>query len=311
MKRFLAGWLSVMMLFSVGLCLAEDQDGTDTATIEENMVSVEGEEPGSVSENLRFLQEMMQKEEVQDLLKNDEVKSVTSEIIWRVLVWMVQNRSVTMKILGELGVAEADQRSVEKIWDSAERIARALEKHSESEDGRQLQAELAAVKNDPDILESLLNFHELMTSEDLIALLDALSETAKAQAADTKASDGTLTQEAVERKLDRSTFQGSLMFRILSVMDQSEWARKSLPKLLENENLWALLIHLSRGNRELDQVFRDEVVLLFDDPEINAFLQRTLKEAHALIQTIQSSGPSGAEQEKTDNGDTNGKEIVP
>ena len=154
MKKWLAVLLSVMILFSGSLCLAESTEPKENADIQEAVVSVEGESLGTLSENIRFLKDLAQNEEVRELLGMEEVKTVTSEIIWRVLIWLYQNRPVTMKILAELGVKESDRRCIEKLWDSADRIGEALMNHSQTEDGRQLQAEAEAVKNDPDIYDA-------------------------------------------------------------------------------------------------------------------------------------------------------------
>ena len=298
MKRWLAGLLSVMILLCGSICLAQEPDDRENADIQETVVSVEGESLGSLSENLRFLKEMMNDPDVRELLANEEVKNVSSEIIWRVLVWMYRNRPVTMKILAELGVGENDIRCVEKIWDSAERIGKALEEHSKTEDGKQLQAEAAAVKNDPDLQQSLTDFEELASSDELGSLLDALKETAEEGHKAAEKPDGSLSREAIDRQMDRSSFTGRLLLRIFSVMDNSEWAKKSLPKLLKNENLWRFLLHLSSGNKELDQVIRDECALIAGDPEMNDFIKETLKELHALRLALQ--GPEKNGTEKTD-----------
>ena len=232
----------------------------------------------------------------------EEVKTVTSEIIWRVLIWLYQNRPVTMKILAELGVKESDRRCIEKLWDSADRIGEALMNHSQTEDGRQLQAEAEAVKNDPELQESLVNFQALATSEDLTVILDTLSEAVKAETAEKKNPDGALTKEALNRNVDQSSFIGKLIIEALTVMDRSEWARKSVPKLLKNENLWRFLAHLSGGNSELDRVFREEFVLITNDPEINVFFKQTMLEARALYRALadpETDSPETAGNEKT------------
>ena len=289
MKRWLAGLLSVMILFSGSLSLAENTETKENADIQETVVSLEGESLGTLSDNLRFLKDLAQNEEFQSLLGIEDVKNVTSEIIWRVLVWLFRNRPVTMKILAELGVKESDLHCIEKIWDSVDRIGDALEKHSQTEDGRQLQAEAAAVKNDPELQESWINFRELTTSEDLITVLNALNEVAKKEIAEKKSADGALSQEALNRQVDQSSFAGKLILKALSILDQSEWVRESVPKLLKNENLWRFLSHLSGGNKELDNVFREEFMLIVSDPEINVFIQQTLAEAKALSKALKSS----------------------
>ena len=299
MKRWLAGLLSVMILFSGGLCLAENAEPMENADIQETVVSVEGESLGTLSENIRFLKDLAADEEVRELLGMEEVKTVTSEVIWRVLVWLYRNRPLTMKILAELGIKESDRRCIEKIWDSADRIGEALIEHSQTEDGKQLQAEAEAVKNDPEIQQALVNFQKLATSEDLMNILDALdeavkdealkSEAVKSETAGSENSDGALANEARNQRVDQSSFIGKLIIEAISVMDQSEWARESVPKLLKNENLWRFLTHLSGGNPELDRVFQEEFVLIAGDPEINVFFKKTLLDAQALYQALEGT----------------------
>lgn len=316
MKRWLAGWLSVIILFSgcLRIAIADDQtnpDSTDpmeNADIQETMVTVEGEDLGTLTENIRFLLELRNNEDVQALLQNDEVKDVVSEIIWRVLVWMYQNRPVTMKILAELGVGEADLRCVGKLWDSFDRITGALEKYTESEDGRQLNAELAAVRDDPEIVESMENFRVMITSEDVVVLMDTLEKTSRKNAAERKAAGGSMTREAITQELDRSTFTGALIYELLSVMEKSDWARNSVPKLQENEKLWVFLNHLSSNTPELDRVLREECLRLVSDPEMYGFLLNAAVEIHALLQQNISPGPDEEKQE-TENGESTGEEA--
>ena len=122
MKRILAGWLAVMLLFAAGITLAENPGEENTVSIEESLVSGEGMDPGSTEQNVRMIQGLLKNEDIREILKNPEVESVLSDVISKILVWMVRNREVTMKILTEMGVSEADRKSVEKIWDSLERI---------------------------------------------------------------------------------------------------------------------------------------------------------------------------------------------
>ena len=307
MRRWLAGLLSVMILFSGSLCLAEDTESMENADIQETVVSVEGESLGTLSENIRFLVSLTGNEEIRGLLKIEDVKSITSEIIWRTLVWLYQNRPVTMKILAELGVKEADLRCIEKLWDSADRIGEALMKHSRSEDGRQLQAEAKAVKNDPELQEALVNFQKLATSEDLKNILDTLDDAVISEAAEHE----TVNSDTVISDVDQSSFIGKLVVKALSVIEQSEWAQKSVPNLLKNENLRRFLAHLSVGNPELDRAFREEFVLITSDPEMNVFFREILLEVQALFRALaetETDDPETADPEATEK---TGKEVTP
>ena len=224
MKRWLAGWLSVVILFSGGFCLAEAPQEKERADLEETVVTVEGENLGTVSENLVFLIKMIGDKDVQDLLKNEEVKSVAWEIATRVFLWMYENRPVTMKILAELGIGEGDRHCVEKLWDSAERIHAALDAFSDSDEGVKLMMEFDALTNDPDILLSMNEFLDLLTSEDLTVLLNAIPEVVNESIAERKDSDGSLTQQALDRKaMPWSSDVGSSPTTSLS--DRIGWCR--------------------------------------------------------------------------------------
>ena len=112
MKRWLAGLLSVMILFSGGLCLAENAEPMENADIQETVVSVEGESLGTLSENIRFLKDLAADEEVRELLGMEEVKTVTSEVIWRVLVWLYRNRiGAVLKKSGTVPTGSAKRSS--------------------------------------------------------------------------------------------------------------------------------------------------------------------------------------------------------
>ena len=118
MKRWLAALLAVALLFSGGTVLAENANSRDIVDIQESMSSREGETVGTLAENILFLMEALQKEEIRSLLKMEDVQDILSEVVYRVLAWLVENRPVTMKILAELGVVESDLRCIEKLWDS-------------------------------------------------------------------------------------------------------------------------------------------------------------------------------------------------
>ena len=301
--------LSLVLLLTAPLAaLAEDPGIKENADIEESMVSGEGEAPGSLAQTFRIIQNLLKDEDMQAILKNEDVRTVTAEITFRVLMWLVQNRPVTMKILVELGISETELKSIEKIWDSSERVADAYKEYLDSEDGKQLMAEFEAVRNDPEILGCVTDFRDLLTSGDLKLLLVTLKDFSRDTLADSVLYDGPLSQEAEELNLERSDFIGKLIFEILHVLEQSDWAQSSLPKLADNKNLWLFLHHLSTGNPELNQLVRQEFVQIIDDEEIMAFLQKTLWEAYELYKSLDD--PSSQSKE-TESRDTIGEEVAP
>lgn len=315
MKRILAGWLAVMLLFAAGITLAENPGEENTVNIEESLVSGEGLDAGSVAQNLRLIQELLKSEDVREILKNPDVNSVLSEVLGRILVWMVKNKEVTMKILTEMGVSETDRNSIEKIWDSLDRINESYKEYLESDDGKQLAAEYAAVKNDPDVIQAAKDFRTLSTSEDLEQLLKALDEAVEADKSNNEMENGQLTQAVIDREVNDKTFVGALIIEIMKVLDNSPWAQNSLPKLANNENVLKFLHHLAKGTPEQDKLIRDELRLILGDREVNLFIQNTLRYGHELYKTLENPADPAAEPEanepETKEQDNTVEEVAP
>ena len=286
MRKWLAGCLALIFLIS-GIPVFAENTGKDTVSIQESMVSVEGESVGSLAENFRFLADLLKNEEIRSLLKMEDVGTIFTEVIWKVLVWMYENRPVTMKILTELGVDERDQRCIESIWDSADRIAHEVEVFKASEEGRQLQEESDALLADPDFRKTLMGILNLAASEELSNLLKAVWKAAESAGTETTDSDGLLTAEAMKRKLGLNTYIGNTILNILKTLEESDWVRNSLPQLQANENLWNFLLHLASMNSSgLDNVIREEMEKLSQDPEISIFILETLTGLSGLSQAM-------------------------
>ena len=302
--------LALILLLAAPAAPAESDEDTGTADIEEALITKEGGDPGSLAENLVMFKNLLQDEDVKAILKNKEVGEITSELVARVLSWMLQNRPVTMKILTELGIRESDRQSIEKIWDSADRIIATYNEYLETEDGKQLAAEFEAVRTDPDIIESVIAFRDLATSEDLTQLLHALSDAVEADKTNDEMEDGRLTQAVMEREISDKNFIGAVILEIMSILDHSEWAQESVPKLAKNENLLRLLEHLANGNQDLDKMIRDELRLILGDQEVKLFIQNVLRDGHALYKTLLASSDQAAEPETNDHENTV-EEVAP
>ena len=286
MRKWLAGCLALIFLIS-GIPVFAENTGKDTVSIQESMVSVEGESVGSLAENFRFLADLLKNEEIRSLLKMEDVSTIFTEVVWKVLVWMYENRPVTMKILTELGVDERGQRCIAVIWDSADRIAHEVDVFKASEEGRQLQEESNALLADPDFQKTLIGILNLAKSEDLSNLLKAVWKAAESAGTEATDSDGVLTAEAMKRKLGLNTYIGNTILNILKTLEESDWVRNSLPQLQANENLWNFLLHLaSMDNSGLDGVIREEMEKLSQDPEISIFIQETLTGLSGLSQAM-------------------------
>lgn len=285
MRKWIAGLLMVILLCSCGLAAAQEAPAADDAGIQEEAVQPrETGDDESLAEYHEALMDLLNDEDVQKLLQIEDVRELIREGAVAVLAWMIQNRPVTMEILVEFGVGECDRRCVDKIWDSADRIAEAWRDYSATEDGQALVAELEALCNDPEIIASGNEFLMMVTSDDIAAIMDSIWRIVEEGAA-AEHTETSVTEEAIERQLDRSTFIGELVVELLSFCEQSEWARDSLPALLENDNLTRVLIHLSEDSAFYD-VVQEECRVLAEDPELMAFIERTLQDGVALIQMI-------------------------
>ena len=284
MKRWIAAILAAILLLTGSLAAADGTGGLIDIETQEAPQPREGITVGTLIKDLRFLVEMTQNEDVRNLFQLQDVKDLMNEGVFRVLVWLAENRPVTMKILVELGVGESELHCIEIIWDSVERIESAWQRLTETEDGKQLLAELDAVRNDPEIQESVIRFWAVVTSDEVAGILDVFWNSVIEDGI-SKTSEGVWAKEALERQLDRTTFTGGLLIQLLEFTEESEWAQESIPELLNNENLWHLLVHLAEDN-ELYRVIREELRILSEDAEIKALLEQTIQELAALYQQM-------------------------
>jgi len=321
-KRWLAGWLAIVMLFAGCAATAESggttettspegtasaaeaaadegggYTGSSTADIQESMETREGEAPSTLAGNIRLILQMMQNEDVQHMLQIEDVRMVASEVVAKTLKWLLENRPVTMKILAELGVGEDERYCVSEVWDSAERVCNYWDEYRESPDGGQLEEEFILVLEDPDIREAAENFVRLVQSGDLAAILEMINREANDSENDREDDEtrwmGSLTRVARERNMNTSTFMGRVMLGLLAVLENSEWAQESLPKLAKNENLWRFILHQAQGNKTLDSILREEIRRLMSDPKIKSFLKNNLEESIRLLKSLSSQPETG------------------
>lgn len=299
LKRWTAGLLAGLFLFSACFAFAEKTGGDSTVRIQESLVSREGEAPDSLEDTFRMLIRLSQREEVRNMLKIEDVSSIFTDVILKVLEWMDQNRPVTDKILTELGIGEDDLGCINKIWDSADRIAEATRTFQDSETGQRLEREFTELFMDPDFRESVSNFQALVSAEEVENVLSALQQTVESGKEVSETSDVKLTDEALERQLGRASFTGSLLIVLLEEIQQSAWGRDSLPKLLKNESLRTLLTDLAATDTELDKVIREEISSLLTDQEVTDFIFRASRSATNVINEYKSLSDSVGESVET------------
>lgn len=311
MRKVLAGCLALIFLFS-GIPVFAENTGKDTVSIQESMVSVEGETVGSLSENLRFLADMLEDEEIRSLLKIEDVGEIFTEVIWKVMIWLYENRPVTMKILAELGVGERDRRCIGLIWDSMERIIREIQVFADSEEGQRLQKDAAELAADPDFRNSVQQIIEVITSDEVSELVENLTEAAVSIGETEEEENGPLTGEALGRRITQSSFTGKMMLAILSLLEKNDWGKISLAQFLTNEKFWRFALDLASMNSSLDGVLEEELTKISGDPEVVTFLQVNTSGLLDLIATITSRSESGeADGETAGKPDSAGEEAAP
>lgn len=298
MKRWIAWILTAALLLACFPAAAQNTVGMSDADIQESMISREDGTESTLGETLVFFITLLQDEEIQGLFRNQDVKDLVNEGIVKVLVWMIQNRPITIKILAEMGISQEDIRSVEAIWDSAERIREKWNEHAMTEDGKQLVAELTAVQNDPELRGAFESFLNMIRSEDFLSVVETIGNTviAFSEREDTDA-DASDTQESdsLEARINRSTVLGGLIADLINVVHASEWGQVALPEVLNNENLKKAVVHLSRDD-ELAAILREEITALNENPEVNGMIARLLAFLFEELETDEEKAPEDAEK---------------
>lgn len=334
MKRWFAGILAVILLFSGGSAFAESNPAQGNASLPET-ASEDGKGIGTLADNFRFLAETFRNEEVRGLLQRQDIQDLFNEVILRVLIWMIENRPVTMEILAELGVSKTDRGYIDRIWDSADRIAAAAEEYKETEDGKLLQQEIELVQNDPDINEALDSLFRFFNSGEFVQLLQEIQEAADTDAEEAEGTavpgdspetgttgteeetagasepqEGLMMQQARERQMDSTTFSGKVLLAVIRLLDNTDLEIDFLAKLLTNENLWTLIIHLANRESDVALQVREEYEHLMSDPEMVMFLKTTADELFAARDQIFDLMGGVSEEELPESGDQK-EEVVP
>ena len=151
---------------------AEEEGGASGKETEETGNTNPYAEP---SENLRIIGALLNSEDFRHLLEIDDVKYLISDLLAESVIWMLQNRPVTMKILAELGAGENDLKIINRLWDSETVIERSVADYLAEPDGLLLQEEAIQVFGSSDFLQSVKDFSSLATSEDLQNLIQAFT----------------------------------------------------------------------------------------------------------------------------------------
>ena len=279
--RKLTAVLLALILPAGTICAAaaEAPAGRTDAEIQQSVVTLEGKEENSIRSLLIQLAQLMTREDIRSLMRIEDVHEISHEVIFKVVLWMVENREVTMKILMELGLSEDDLRAVNKIWDSGERVSESMRSYRESGPGKQLTETADAPDRDPKFRKSLEELVDLLSPETISGVLNTflrLLDEGKA-ILEEESAPGALSGEAEKQQLDRTTFTGKLVDELLRLGDLNESVSSVFAKLLENDLVWELLLLLTNESAELNDVLRQEFSSLGQDPDITAFLERIME----------------------------------
>ena len=95
---------------------------------------------------------------------------------------------------------------------------------------------------------------------------------------------GVLSREAEKRHLDRESFTGRLLSETLRLMDLKAEVNGALLGIMSNENVWTVLLQITNGSKELDDVLREEFNRLSNDPDVEGLLHRAMDIVDKLVE---------------------------
>ena len=285
LRPILSLLLAVILLWAPVSCLAgeaeepaERDTSSEAVKIQESMVTDEtGEKKTALQENLSLIISLLNSEEFRELIKLEDARLLLRDVGVETGLWLWENRPVTMQILAELGLGENELGLVGRIWDSAEIIVLCVQNYLENtEDGQRLKKEYEAVSQEGVFRQSVLDFFNLATSQDLQALLQLITEGLPAE--DDWEPDPRLKEYAEAKGLNLEDPETRFALRIISVILESSWAQKSLPELMNDLDFWLLYTHLLQLYKQPElQPAITELEKLVTDPEMSVYLAGSIE----------------------------------
>lgn len=328
-KRWGAVLLAVILLLGCALAGAEERTQTNAEIVEqlESREKTGSGEAGGALEMLKTLGEILISEDFRSLLEYEDVKEVFNEIILETTLWLYENRPVTIKILRELGISEKETVIVEKLWDSLDRIINSMEVYLETEDGKALQSSYTALTESNAFQRVWEDFVKLVKKEDLQDLLKTLNGALEGQLEETRAFiDATIvegeTSEQVEEKLSRFQEKFNRIveerggdpqaialttgMQIFARVAESDWAKNSMPDLMEEEALWTFLEQLENLlNSPIMETAKQEMINLLQDEEIRDYLTELI---NGMVGIVREQNEIEAEKKAVTTETTNATE---
>lgn len=289
MRKGLALLTAVILAFT---CLAAGAESQEDKTleayeIEEKLVSGEGKAfDGTLAGTLDLVSKFITDPEYMHILRIKDVQDIMNEVVLRGLVWLWQNRPVTMKVLKELGVKKEERSLISTIWDSAERLEAAEKDYILTEDGQQLKAEFEELKKHPACDGIVKGFFNVISAQNVRELLDALHR----DEGDTQEAYEPVTTDEVRDYAKQMGYEEQMtdadaeyLAHLVEVVQHLYGAESALGELMTTEIFWKTLLHLYISHFSDTGVIREEVDKLLSDRKIREYISNLSESVAAII----------------------------
>ena len=295
MKRLIA-LLTALLVLCSGLSVfaesgerAEKDAVYDTVEIEERMVTDDSRmSAGTLAENIRLFLDLLESEDVRSLLKIDDVKDVLGEIVARTIIWLWQNRPVTMKILAELGVPEEEREAISVIWDSAERMEKQELAYLKTDEGKAFLRDLEELRKLPAFNRLLQEYTAMVKARDVNDFFSILRRVGDKNLA----VPPSLTPEDLKQLAESYGYQvtgvdAREMSDILAWMYQYTGVADSLAELAGEPVFWRVFFNLyERHLNPEDGILAEEIAGLLDNSKVRDYLSRLVETAAATLHAL-------------------------
>lgn len=126
MRKGTAWILILLLIFTAVIGGAEEENRTDTADIQNSLVSDENRNQRSaeIHDIIHLISQMSQNQQLNDLLSMDEVKEIATEGIVKATAWLIANPHVAVKVMVELGLKQETAEAVGVLMERLNREGR-------------------------------------------------------------------------------------------------------------------------------------------------------------------------------------------
>lgn len=114
MKKGIAWILILLLIFTAGFGTAEDPDRTDTADIQNSLITDENrdQDKAGLHEIIQLISQLSQDQQLSDLLNMEDVKNIVAEGMMKATMWLIENPDVAVKVMVELGLKQETAEAV-------------------------------------------------------------------------------------------------------------------------------------------------------------------------------------------------------